>query len=220
VKKFVMGCGCALVLVGIGLAIAGYYFVVRPAQTFMASMTELSAVADLDTALTNTAPYTPPTDGTLSAAQVQRFMAVQEAVKTRLGTRFSELQTKYEQLERERADGEATVQLNEAVGAYRDLFSLITAARQAQVDALNAQQFSAEEYRWVRARVFEAAGVEVTGVDLGELVENVQQGDFTLPSEGARTETSTRAVPPGNKALVAPHLPAIKAWVPYAVFGL
>lgn len=219
-KKFVMGCGCALVLVGIGLAIAGYYFVIRPARTFMASMTELSAVADLDTALTNTAPYTPPTTSTLSAAQVQRFMAVQETVKARLGARFSELQTKYEQLERERAEGQRSVQLTEAVGAYRDLFSLITAARQAQVDALNAQQFSADEYRWVRARVFEAAGLDVTGVDLGEIVENVKQGDFTLPSDAATVDRPDRGVPDANKALVTPHVSALKEWAPYAVFGL
>lgn len=219
-KKLVMGCGCALVLVGIGGAVAGYYFVVRPARAFMASMTELAEVADLETALTNTSAYTPPDDGTLAPAQVQRFVAVQEAVKTRLGMRFDELKAKYDQLDGELREGQRTVRLTEAVGAYRDLFTLIADARRAQVDALNAQQFSRDEYRWVRLRVFEAAGLSVSGVDLSELVENVKQGDFQLPSDAAVSmDHPDRGVPAENKALVAPHVSTLKEWVPYAVFG-
>ncbi len=220
-KKFVIGCGLTLVIFGIAAAIAGYYFVVRPARAFMASMTELSEVADLETALTNTSSYTPPADATLTPAQVQRFMAAQDAVQTRMGSRFTELKTKYEQLDGEVRDGQRSVRLTEAVGAYRDLFGLIAEARRTQVDALNAQNFSEEEYRWVRLRVFEAAGVSVTGVDLNELVEQVKQGQLELPSGADATlDTPDRGVPAQNKALVQPHIEALKRWMPYAMFGL
>ena len=220
-KKLVIGCGLALFIVGITAAVAGYYFVVRPARAFMASMTELSEVADLETALTNTSPFTAPSDATLSAPQVQRFMAVQSAVKTRLGTRFEELKTKYDQLDGEMNEGKRTIRLTEAVGAYRDLFGLIADARTAQVEALNAQNFSQDEYRWVRLRVFEAAGLSVSGVDLSELVDKVKQGDFELPSStDANMDTPGRGVPEQNKTLVAPHAAQLKEWVPFAVFGL
>lgn len=220
-KKLVIGCGLALFIFGIAALFAGYYFVVRPARAFMASMTELSEVADLETALTNTSPFTAPADATLTAAQVQRFMAVQTAVKTQLGSRFEELQTKYDQIDGEMKQGQRTIRLTEAVGAYRDLLGLITDARTAQVQALNAQNFSRDEYRWVRLRIFEAAGLSVSGVDLSELVDKVKQGDFELPSStGATMDTPGRGVPEQNKTLVAPHTAALKEWVPFAIFGL
>jgi hypothetical protein len=210
-----------LFIVGITAAVAGYYFVVRPARAFMASMTELSEVADLETALTNTSPFAEPADATLSATQVQRFMTVQSAVKTQLGTRFEELKTKYDQIDGELNDGKRTLRLTEAVGAYRDLFALIAEARSAQVSALNAQNFSLDEYRWVRLRVFEAAGLSVSGVDLSELVDRVKQGDFELPSSADVTmDTPGRGVPEQNKTLVAPHAAQLQEWVPFAVFGL
>lgn len=221
-KKLVIGCGLALVLFGVAAAVAGYYFVVRPARAFMASMTELSEVADLDTALTNTSAFTAPADATLTPAQVQRYVAVQEAVKTRLGSRFAELKAKYEQLDGSAREGQRSIRVTEAVGAYRDLFGLIGDARRAQVDALNAQQFSRDEYSWVRLRVFEAAGLSVTGVDLSELVDQIKQGDLQLPSQETTPtfDTPDRGVPEQNKALVAPHAAALKEWIPYAMFGL
>lgn len=220
-KKLVIGCGLALLLFGITAAVAGYYFVVRPARAFMASMTELSEVADLETALTNTSPYTAPADATLNAAQVQRFMAVQAAVRTQLGTRFDQLKAKYDQIDGEVREGTRSIRLTETVGAYRDLFGLITEARTAQVNALNAQHFSKDEYRWVRLRVFEAAGLSVSGVDLSDLVDRVKQGDFELPSStDATMDTPGRRVPEQNKTLVAPHTAALEEWVPFAVFGL
>lgn len=220
-KKLVIGCGLALVLFGVAAAVAGYYFVVRPARAFMASMTELSEVADLDSALTNTSAFAPPADAALTPAQVQRFVAVQDTVKTRLGSRFAELKAKYDQLDGTLNDGQRSLRVTEAVGAYRDLFGLIGDARRAQVDALNAHHFSRDEYSWVRLRVFEAAGLSVTGIDLSELIDKVKQGDLQLPSqETATLDTPERGVPAQNKALVAPHSAALKEWIPYAMFGL
>jgi hypothetical protein len=147
---------------------------------------------------------------------------VQEAVKARLGSRFAELKTKYEQLDGTLNEGQRNIRLTEAVGAYRDLFGLIGDARRAQVDALNAQQFSRDEYSWVRLRVFEAAGLSVTGVDLSELVDKLKQGDLQLPSQDTAVtfDTPERGVPEQNKALVAPHTTALREWIPYAMFGL
>lgn len=220
-KKLIVGCGLGLLIMGIAAAAAGYYFVYRPARAFMTSVTELGEVADLDHALTNTSTFTAPATGTLAPTQVERFMAVQSAVQGRMGSRFSELKGKYDQLDSEIRTQERTIRITEAVGAYRDLFGLIADARRAQVDALNAQQFSSDEYAWVRRRVFEAAGLSVTGVDFSELVDKARHGDFELPSrQGPTLDTPERGVPAQNRALVAPHVAALKDWVPYAMFGL
>jgi hypothetical protein len=221
VKKFAIGCGAALLLLGIAASVATYYFVYRPARSFYTSMTELGTVADLDRALTNTAPYTPPATSALTAPQLQRFLAVQQTVKTRLGTRFSELDAKYKALDQETRGGQRSVRLTEMVGAYQDLFGIITDARRAQVDALNAQQFSKDEYAWVRLRVYEAAGLQFIGVDLNDIVDKVKQGTFELPTkDAANPERALRSIPEENKTLVAPHLEVLEEWVPYAIFGL
>jgi hypothetical protein len=220
VKKLVLGCGLSLVILGVGASVAAYYFVYRPARMFVTSLTDLGSMPELERALTNTAPYTPPAAATLTAAQVQRFMEAQGAVKTRLGSRFAELDAKYKALDQQTRGGRS-LGITELVGAYQDLFGLIADARRAQIEALNAQGFSKLEYDWVRLRVYEAAGLQFTGVDLNELIGQVKGGTLQLPAQDvAKLEQTARSVPAENQTLVKPHLDALKEWIPYAIFGL
>ena len=179
-KKLVIGCGLALVLAAIAASAGFYYFVYRPARTFVASMSQLGEVAELDAKVTNTRPFTAPADDTLTEAQVKRFVAVQESLHARMGTRATELQAKYKALDERKESG--SVALTELVGAYRDLFGVIAEAKRAQVDALNAQAFSLDEYAWVKSRFYEAAGRDGHGHRL--------PGDGR---QGARTATCRRS---------------------------
>ena len=131
----------------------------------------------------------------------------------------------------------------EAVGAYRDLFGIIAEAKKAQVDALNAQGFSVDEYTWVKTRVYEAAGVTVTGVDFREMAGKLQSGDVDalrnmVTNAGAAAAGRTTAeatadatkpiatdapgvgIPDANKALVAPYKDKAATWMMYGAFGL
>lgn len=239
-KKFVIGCGLALLLVGIAGSVAFYYFVYKPARTFVASLTDLGQLAELDAKVTNTQAFTAPVDDALTDAQVRRFTAVQEALHARMGARASELQAKYKAID---ARGRENVGMAEAVGAYRDLFGVIGEAKQAQVEALNAQNFSLDEYAWVKARFYEAAGVTVTGIDFRELAGKVQSGDLKALQEmvadasktarGTATSAETGeastptaidtpgvGIPDANKALVAPFKDKVSTWMLYAAFGL
>ncbi len=236
-KKIALGCGLVVVLLAIAGAVGGYYFVYKPARTFVASMSQLGEVADLDAQVANTAAFTAPPEGTLNEAQVTRYVAVQQEVHRRIGARAGELQAKY------KAMGDAgaeTRNIGELVGAYRDLFGFIAEAKRAQVDALNAQQFSLAEYGWVKARFYEAAGVAMTGIDLRELAGQVQGGDIeALRDLASRTADAATAaadaadnpparpadtvgtgVPEINKTLVAPYRESMKAWIVYGMFGL
>ena len=247
-KKIVIGCGLALVLAAIAASAGFYYFVYRPARTFMASMSQLGEVAELDAQVTNTRSFTAPGDDTLTEPQVRRFVAVQESLHARMGARATELQAKYKALDERRESG--NVGLAELVGAYRDLFGLIAEAKRAQVDALNAQAFSLDEYTWVKSRFYEAAGVTVTGIDFRELAGKVKNGDLQALQDmvsnagnavtGARTPGATRGtddatarpgtpvvtdapgvgIPEANKALVAPFKDKTATWIIYGAFGL
>ena len=239
-KKIALGCGLVVVLLALAGAVGMYYFVYKPARTFVSSMSELGELAELDAKVTNTAAFAPPADGALNEAQVKRFAAVQESMHQRLGARASELQAKYQAMSE---TGSESRSIGEVVGAYKDLFGIIAEAKRAQVDALNAQQFSLAEYGWVKTRVYEAAGVELTGVDFRELAGKVQNGDLaalqgmasqtsddisgaiaSASSAAAETlatpDTPGLGIPDANRTLVAPYKEAMKNWIVYGIFGL
>lgn len=236
-KKLVIGCGLALVLVGVLGAVGAYVFVYRPARALISSGSELMASVnrfnEIDARVANVASFAPPADGALTETQVARYVAVMESVHTKMGARATELETKYKAL-KER-EGEAA-SLTTVVGAYRDLFQLVLDAKEAQVAGLNAQNFSMDEYQWVRTRVYEAAGVQVTGIDLRELAESAKNGDFGALSQmaqnatGGASEGGAPSMPAGdtpgvgipdvNKTLVAPHKQQLQTWFAYAMFGL
>ena len=248
-KKLVIGCGLALVLFAIAASAGFYYFVYRPARTFLASVSQIGELAELDAKVANTRPFAAPGDDTLTEAQVRRFVAVQESLHTRMGTRATELQAKYKAID-ERKDSAPAI--SEVVGAYRDLFGIIGDAKRAQVDALNAQSFSVDEYTWVKSRFYEAAGVTVTGIDFREMADKVKDGNLgalqemitnagaTLssakpdPDAAAKapadapadapatieTDTPGVGIPEVNKTLVAPFKDKATTWMIYAAFGL
>ena len=86
----------------------------------------------------------------------------------------------------------------------RSLGSIIVEARRAHVDALNAEQFSASEYTWVKLRAYEAAGLEVMeGIDWSAVQEAMKDG--AEPGRRAGADGSRRPdVPERNRELVKP----------------
>jgi hypothetical protein len=200
VKKLVIGCALALVLFGIAGSVAFYYFVYKPARSFVASLSELGQLAEMDAKVTNTQTFAAPSADTLTEAQVRRFVAVQESLHTRMGTRASELQAKYQAIEARSPEG---IGMAEAVGAYRDLFGIIAEAKKAQVEALNAQN----------------SGAAASGAVAGNAQsDEVSKGP--APPAALETDTVGVGIPDANKALVAPYKDKAATWLIYGAFGL
>jgi hypothetical protein len=223
VKKIVLGCGLVMLVIAIVGGAAAYYFVYRPAKAFLTSMAQLGEVVDLDKQVSNRQAFTAPADGALTAAHVQRFVAVQETMSSRLGARAREFEVKYKAL----GEGEQPSSFTEVVGAYRDLFGIIAEAKRAQVDGLNAQRFSIDEYTWVKHRFYEAAGVALTGVDLREIASQLQEGKFGALEQISKgrdtpvtTDTPGVGIPDASRALVAPYKEKLQGWIVYGAFGL
>jgi hypothetical protein len=165
-KKWVIGCGLALLIVlvvGVG---AGYWFVYRPAQAYLASFRQLGEIAELDKRVANKSTFTPPDNGELTKATVTRFVKVQEEIQSRLGGRAAELKAKYDQIEAAQKGDKRSASFGEVLGAMKDLAGIIVEGKRAQVEALNQSQFSLEEYQWVRQAVYAAAGVTLSEIDL------------------------------------------------------
>lgn len=220
-KKLLAGC-LVLLLAGAVAATIGGYLLYRAATPYVeqarATLQELSELGELDRQITNTEPHNPPASGELTAQQVERFVKVQEHVRGALGERMRAFEEKYRHLNDDNHP-EASPSLSEVLGGLRELGSLLVEARRYHVDALNQTGFSQEEYSWVRARVLQAAGVEVSQmIDLSHLEEVIR--DSGGRADAALDRLPRMDIPPRNRELVKPLVGRMEQWLPLAFFGL
>jgi hypothetical protein len=165
-----------VLLLAIGAA-AGAYFLWRAATPVVERVTgvteglrSLADVAEIERGLTTTAPFTAPDSGELTDDQVARFLRVQTAVHAALGARAEAFTTKYREMSRTLPDGTAAIPtLPQLLGGLSDLSSVYLDAWRAQVAAMNSERFSREEFSWVRARVYQAAGLDAMRYDARDL---------------------------------------------------
>jgi len=216
-KKLVLGCLGVLVVLLIAGGV-GSYFVYQKAKstlsTYSTSITQLQEIPKVEAQVANKSAFEPPSSGELSADQVTRLVAVQQTIKDRLGASAKQLDAKYSALEK--ANG-GKASFSDAMGALKDLGSLVLEAKKVQVEALNAQHFSLAEYDWTRKTAYHAAGVPLAaGFD--EIVKNVQKG--MPPTEKAMLQGMVGEVPEKNKELVAPHAALLRENAGLAFFGL
>ena len=221
-KKILTGCLIVAVIAMIGLGVAGFYAyramkpVIENASNYMDKARE---VARLGEEIKIKSPYEPPKNGELTPAQVERFLAVQTRVRSDLGGQWAEIEKKSADIKAKASASRKDWTFAEFTSVFSEIGSIWVAARKSQVNAINIQRFSEEEYEWVRARVYEAAGVELAGgMDLSKIEdlarENAGRSGVDIP------KMDLPAVPEANIKLVKPHVGKIKEWIPMAVLGL
>lgn len=220
-KKLLVGCLLVLILGAIVLGIGSYFLyraaspLIEDARNYLDGMSQLE---EIERQVANKSPYSPPASGELTATQVQRFVRVQQQVRTRLGERMQAIEEKYRYLTAN-SDSREQPSVTELIGSLRDITGIYVDARRYQVDALNKEGFSQEEYSWVRDRIFQAAGVEISSrIDLSKLQEAIRNGTG-IDGIGA-DRLPRREVPAKNRELVKPHLEQMDAWLPLVFFGL
>jgi hypothetical protein len=214
-KKAVIGCLVLLGVLAVGAGAASY-LVYRKVSSTMSGFAELSTVPALERSVHNQTPFVPPPSGELTERQVQRLLAVQQAVRARLGERAVEFERKYHAL---LAKDSATVfDVPELVSAYRDLATGYVDAKRAQVEALNHAGISLDEYRWVRTRSYAAIGMPMMDLDIARAVEDVKAGR-TPPSPPATLQVGPTGSPATRK-LVEAHQKVLEQNAGMAFFGL
>jgi hypothetical protein len=215
VKKLVIGCLVAVVVMGVAGAV-GTYFVYRKVKSTLAQFTEFAKAPEIEQQVRNTAPFSPPANREMTPRQIERFVRVQGTVRAQLGTRFADMQARYRTLFEKREA--SAIDLPQIIGAYRDLASAWTEAKRTQVGALNAQGFSLDEYRWVRNQAYAALGLAIVDIDVGRLVEAITQGrtDYR-PGLGGSVGPSG---PKANQAVIEPYKKALEENVALTFFGL
>jgi len=233
-KKIALGCAVVLLVALVAGGVAFYHFVYKPGKEmfvagkeYVESLSGLGEVVELEEEVDDRSAYAPPESGELEAEQVERFLAVQRTVRDDLGTRWDDLTRKYES----RPEGREPT-LQEVLGFWGDLTETAKAAKRAQVEALNEQGYSSDEYRWVKRQVYAAAGAEALAVDLSQVVEAVQEGRFDDLREmaerygrGGEGEDVVGGEPPDwvprrNVELVEPHRDELRRAAPLALLGV
>jgi len=205
-KKFAIGCfGVLVVLALVGGGIT-WFKVIKPGMEFAGGIAELGQrYSELNDSIENRSAYAPPPDGVLTETEFNRFLASQRSMRNQLEGRMEELQQKYEDLEQEIDQRGGQASISDMMGAYSDLTDLLIDAKQAQVDALNSQDFSLQEYNWVRGQVYRALGESVAVAAIGE---------------SGSTQSVNTTVPDETLEMVAPHREELMQTYALAWWGL
>lgn len=221
-KKILAGCLVVLVIAIIGFSVAGYY-AYRWAQPMIEStgdyLDRAREMARLGDRVQNRAPYVGPENGELTAAQVDRFLAVQTRVRDELGARWTDIETKSAEIREKTQNNQRELTFSEFATVLSDISAIYIEARRAQVNALNVQKFSDGEYTWVRNRIYEAAGMEIAGgIDLSKI--EAMARDSAMKSNVKLPDLPRPNVPESNVKLVRPHLAKLKESFALALLGL
>jgi hypothetical protein len=221
VKRLAAGCLVIVVICVVALAV-GLYFGYRafsPMINNAATVLEQAKAAAAESdRLENKTRYVAPANGELTEAQVRRFLAVHDRMRSTLGPRWSDLQVQADRIQRQAKTDARELSFPEVAAMVRALGSIIVEARRAHVDALNAEQFSWSEYTWVTLRAYEAAGLEaVAGIDWSEIEAAIKDSADRVGVREPRVPEPD--IPERNRELVKPHLAELQAWLPLTMLG-
>jgi hypothetical protein len=197
-----------LLVMGLG-GWAAYTFLIRPSQALVQS---LQAMVQADKRITVQTPYTP--GGALTSDQLGRFEQVQAQVKRELGAQFTELEKRLNQLATNQ-EGRLTLDYRAALDLFGDSAQTLLKAKDLQIAALNAQNFSAQEYAWVRSQVYSALGLGVPNLNPEEILRQIANRDFNPTVQLVQSEVSRL-----TRDLVAPLRQELLPFYPLTWFGL
>ncbi|MDZ7789066.1 MAG: hypothetical protein U5L08_00945 [Xanthomonadales bacterium] len=204
-KKFLVGCLVAVVvLVGAG-GTAGYFFVIKPAWEFAGGVQEfVQEYAELNEQIERTGDFDPPSDGAVTSDQFQRFLVAQRDMRQAMEGELEALDQRLEAMKNEQKAENREAGIGEMFTAYKGLGDLLIKAKRAQVEALNRYNFSLQEYLYVRNQTYRALGQEVAVASFGD--QAPQTRSFEVPEEVVE--------------MVSPHREELMEGYAFAWFGI
>ena len=215
-KKIAIGCGIALLIVGVCAAGVAYYLY-RQFSPMVAQFAELGQVGDIERNVRNRAPFTPPASEELTDAQIEKLLQVQGEIRRRLGERMASLEGKYKTL-LDKQTATAT-DAPTIIRAYGDLAKMWIDAKRGQVEALNAANLSLDEYRWIREQAYRAIGLQYVDLDLARLADDARRG-VTPESAGQLKGSIGPSGPETNRTRLEPVRKQLEDNLALASLGL
>jgi hypothetical protein len=208
VKNFAIGCFAVLLVLAVAGGGVAWFKFIKPGMEMASSFVELGEEFEqLNNSVENDGPYSPPEGATLDAEQLNRFLAAQGQMRQEIAGRMEELEAKFKAIDEQLNDQADMAGIAEAFGAYGDIADLLIFAKNAQVKALNAHDFSLGEYAWVRNQAYLAIG------------QSVREQMVQLPGASV-PENLPDSVSEETVQLVEPHREELLQSLPLAYWGL
>ena len=210
--RWAIGCGALAVVLLLVSGAAIWWFVGRPFVEVVQRIERLEAQGPLERRLSQRGSYQPPTDGILSDEQVVRYLEAQRRMQRELADRVERLGRRLDEVDRERPE---LLDMMRMASAYGEVLRLVGEAVDVQAAALDAQGFSAAEYRWVRWEVLRAldAPEAAYGVDGLTTAFIGHEGEAQAPPPQG-------AVPEANRARIEPYREELEEVLGLALLGL
>ena len=217
-RKLLLGTAAGVTLLTGALLVMFYVTVYRPTRAVFDDLDRMPALRTLNAEIRATGPYAPRPDRVLTVEQMARFVAVQDAMIAGLGNDYALLESRAARIQGVTGESgnRGGLRIREAVLVLKDLGPVLERAKRAQVNALNREDLSLAEYRWIREAVYRALGF--SGED--RYFEDFAAATGSGSGEGEASPETGDAVPEENRMLIAPYGRNADRWFPFLVFGL
>src|SRR5690625_4032186 len=185
----------------------------------MSRVSVLEDISEANKSIRYKSSSSPRENKEMKAGEVNRYVQVHKSISDNLENRLSEVHEKYDELA-EQLDGREP-RISDLTGAYSDLIQMYSNAKEFQVNALNDQGFSLEEYRYVQLSFYQALGVELFSFDIDQIAAAASQGDFNIDMDEFRNlQSQMDEVPQSNRELVSTYKDDADTWLIFGWWGL
>lgn len=208
--KWALGCGVSGLILVIVLGL-GVHFGLKWLGFSMESFKRFGELDRLNSQVTDQSAYVPPSDLRLTEGQVEKFVVIQRVMKDSMEQEASAFETSIKELESKFKGTNVQLSPREAVRYWNDLSQMLVNVKRVQVEAINAEELSLEEYRWVASQALAAMGMPNVVMDITNPKKMMEAG-----------ETQAEAVPvhPENAKLIMPHQELLSETLLFALFGM
>lgn len=196
-----------------------YSFIYKPVTQGWDSLKE---IREANTKIENQEAYEPPEDGQLTEEQVTRFVSVQKELNNHLEQTLEKMQNKYAEKEDDWDEGDMS--MREKIQALSDAAQLYADAKNIQVETLNENDFSLDEYHFVRQAFYQALEMELIPYNFDAFANAIDREklntDIDLENFRAEKPEFSEEALENNRELVSEYADKAEEWLRFAWWGL
>ena len=214
--KWALGCGLTLVILVIVLGFGGYFAIKFVGGKIVGASSEfkrLSEIVTLDNDIVNQSVYTPPEDGLMSLEQRDALVRIQNEISAAIGPEQEQIIQSFIALAKETDSVNDIKKFPKLISLSRKLIGPLNRAKEAQINAINREGISREEYQWLRAQAMSVFGIPAMKFSLKQLL-GISNED--APAESLKVLKSH----PQNRELLENHEELLRKTLPLSAVGL
>lgn len=197
--KHIAFAAAAILILGLIPTIVIYKIVFRPISVHVKDVRALSALFLENAGVHNHSNFSPPSNGELTDKQVQQFVTIHNHILSQLGVEYARVCGKSAVFYKEYTS-DAVSSIGGMYACLDSLAPMLMRVKAIQIEALNQQELSLGEYRWVRERIYQALGEQGARFYIEDLFST--ESPFAKAAVIKESKKAAEMVPLANVALV------------------